>query len=114
METTKIADDTTFTATLMETESVPDLDAEAASLVFEFDELTLNHRCDRCGAAAVSQVFILGTTMLFCGHHTRKNLDILTSGKYPAQVPEDIFVHTWRSHYEREWDNQFRDGGSPV
>lgn len=35
-------------------------------------ELTLNDRCDSCGAAAKVVATLLNGELLFCGHHARK------------------------------------------
>jgi len=91
----------------------PDEDATGP----DFVELTLNHRCDRCGAAAVAQVEISESVphLLFCGHHWRANLDKIKDAGYAYDVPEEHdFVHTWRSHDEKPWANELRDAGSAV
>ena len=35
-------------------------------------ELTLNDRCDSCGAAAKVVATLLNGELLFCGHHARR------------------------------------------
>lgn len=39
--------------------------------------LTLADRCDRCGAQAFVRVEFVEGSLMFCGHHFRKNEDVL-------------------------------------
>jgi len=41
-------------------------------IITETREITLNDRCDSCGAAAKVVATLLNGELLFCGHHGRK------------------------------------------
>lgn len=57
----------------------------------KFRTLTKLDRCDRCGAAAVTQVKLPGgEELLFCGHHTAENW--ATIGKYPYTTMDERFA----------------------
>ena len=45
----------------------------------ETPALTAQDRCDSCGAAAKVQATFLNGTLLFCGHHAKRNKDALVS-----------------------------------
>jgi hypothetical protein len=50
--------------------------------------LTAADRCDRCGARATTRVILAsGSDLLFCGHHTRKYDDTISS--VAAEVVND-------------------------
>jgi len=69
-----------------------DLAVETDTLedTFKFEaELNGSHRCDACGARAVSQVLMGSTLMLFCGHHHRANKVIFDANEYPYRVPDE-------------------------
>lgn len=79
------------------------------------EELTLNHRCDGCSAAAVSQVIVpdLNTVLMFCGHHWRKNMHAVREKHYLYRVPEEHdYQFTDREIAARPRSNAARDGGS--
>lgn len=110
-------DDKVVNMTQTLTEFTPETITETDATGPDFVELTLNHRCDRCGAAAVAQVEISDTVphLLFCGHHWRASMDKIKDHGYPYEVPDEHdFHHTWRSHDEQPWDNSLRDAGSAV
>jgi hypothetical protein len=54
--------------------------AEAPSITFA--ELTLNDRCDRCGAEAMARVMMkTAQELLFCNHHTnRYEMNLIAQG----------------------------------
>jgi hypothetical protein len=55
---------------------------------FAFATLTGNDRCDADNAeAAVAQVLMGDTVLLFCGHHFRLNSEVLST--FPHSVPEE-------------------------
>lgn len=79
------------------------------------EELTLNHRCDGCSAAAVAQVIVpdSGSVLLFCGHHWRKNMNAIREAAYLFRVPEEHdYQFTDREIAARPRSNAARDGGS--
>lgn len=81
-----------------------------------FTELTLNDRCDSCGAAAKAQFQVTAEMEVIrvCGHHWRKlRAGILQRGYLYAEPSEDPEPFTWASH-EKPWPNQFRDAGSAA
>jgi hypothetical protein len=51
-------------------------------------ELTLNDRCDSCGAAARIVATLLNGELLFCGHHGRKFKDSLLLKAASVYDPE--------------------------
>jgi hypothetical protein len=80
----------------------------------DFKVLTLNDRCDADSAeAAVAQVIVGGTLLMFCGHHWRVNADVLS--QYPHSVPEaDSKPMTWRRAQELGAPEQRDAGSSPL
>jgi hypothetical protein len=55
---------------------------------FAFKELDLNDRCDAdAGEAAVAQVLVGSTILLFCAHHARANADLFN--EFPHSVPDE-------------------------
>lgn len=71
---------------------VPDpttADLEASFQSDLFQPLPPGARCDAdSGEAAVAQVMVAGTVLLFCGHHFREHLAVLTEMGVPFQVPD--------------------------
>jgi hypothetical protein len=57
----------------------------------EEQELTLNDRCDSCGAAAKVVATFLNGELLFCGHHARENKEHLESKSLKVYDPEGVF-----------------------
>lgn len=81
----------------------------------DFIELNLNHRCDACGAAAVSQVEVSGTLphLMFCGHHHRKNLLHIRQMGYAYDAPDEVdYQFTNKEIRERPVEYLLRDAGS--
>jgi len=54
-------------------------------------ELTLNDRCDSCGAAARVIATMLNGELLFCGHHGRKVKNVLVPKALHVYDPEGEF-----------------------
>jgi hypothetical protein len=50
--------------------------------------LTLDDRCDSCGAAARVVATLLNGELLFCGHHARKIKDVLVPKAIRVYDPE--------------------------
>lgn len=61
------------------------------STIVEDRELTLNDRCDACGAAAKVVATLLNGELLFCGHHAREYKDALTNKSLKVYDPEGVF-----------------------
>lgn len=57
----------------------------------EHRELTLEDRCDSCGAAAKVAATMLNGELLFCGHHGREHKDVLTLKAVHVYDPEGVF-----------------------
>lgn len=79
------------------------------------DELTLNHRCDACSAAAVAQAIIpdSDSVLMFCGHHWRKNMNAIREKHYLHRVADEHdYPFTDREIAARPRSNAARDGGS--
>ena len=53
-------------------------------------ELTLQDRCDACGAAAKVIATFLNGELLFCGHHARKMNDTLKVKAVSVYDPEGV------------------------
>jgi hypothetical protein len=53
--------------------------------------LTLNDRCDSCGAAAKVVATLLNGELLFCGHHARKAGTNLVLKSLKVYDPEGVF-----------------------
>lgn len=88
---------------------IASLDFVAPSSKFA-DELTLQDRCDSCGAAAAAQVDVgVGAVMLFCGHHFRKNASLAS---YPNKVTDAPTLH-FGLGLATPLVTGLRDGGSP-
>jgi len=51
-------------------------------------ELTLQDRCDLCGAAAKIVATMLNGELLFCGHHGREHKDALVPKAIKVYDPE--------------------------
>lgn len=84
------------------------LNFEATSSKFAA-ELTLQDRCDSCGAAAAAQVDVgVGAVMLFCGHHFRKNGKLAS---YPHQLTKAPLLH-FGAGLATPLVTGLRDGGS--
>lgn len=97
--------DPKYTETL---DPIADLDFAAPSSQFAA-ELTLQDRCDSCGAAAAAQVDVTGVIMLFCGHHFRKNASLAS---YPHKVTDAPTLH-FGLGLATPLVTGLRDGGSP-
>jgi hypothetical protein len=54
----------------------------------ETRELTLQDRCDSCGAAAKVIATMLNGELLFCGHHGREFKDVLVPKAIRVYDPE--------------------------
>ena len=52
-------------------------------------ELTANDRCDACSAAAIMVATFLNGELMFCGHHARKNADMLKSASINIFDPQN-------------------------
>lgn len=52
-------------------------------------ELTLDDRCDACGAAAKVVATFLNGELLFCGHHARKQIESLKVKSVSLYDPEN-------------------------
>ena len=50
--------------------------------------LTLQDRCDSCGAAARVVATLLNGELLFCGHHARQHKDVLVPKAVHVYDPE--------------------------
>lgn len=88
---------------------IAELDFAASSSKFS-PELTLQDRCDSCGAAAAAQVDVgVGAVMLFCGHHFRKNTKL---AGYPHQLTDAPTLH-FGLGLATPLVTGLRDGGSP-
>jgi hypothetical protein len=59
--------------------------------VVEDRELTLNDRCDACGAAAKVVATLLNGELLFCGHHARSYGKHLIATSLRVYDPEGVF-----------------------
>lgn len=55
-------------------------------------ELTLNDRCDACGAAAKVIATLLNGELLFCGHHGRKLQNSLIEKAINVYDPEEVLA----------------------
>ena len=55
-------------------------------------ELTLNDRCDVCGAAAKVVATLLNGELLFCGHHGRKLQNSLIKKAINVYDPEEVLA----------------------
>ena len=87
---------------------IADLDFTAPDSKFS-PELTLQDRCDSCGAAAAAQVDVgVGAVMLFCGHHFRKNAKLAT---YPHKLTDAPLLH-FGAGLATPLVTGLRDGGS--
>lgn len=53
-------------------------------------ELTLNDRCDSCGAAALGYAVLRDQDLLFCGHHMRKNIDKLEDAGFEVYFEDAL------------------------
>ena len=51
-------------------------------------ELTLQDRCDSCGAAAKVVATLLNGELLFCGHHARQHKAVLIPKAVSVYDPE--------------------------
>lgn len=69
---------------------IAQLDFEA--VVPEFPELTLADRCDACGAAAKTAVYLNADTsmLLLCGNHFRRNREAMDAKGYMYLLNEDL------------------------
>jgi len=48
-------------------------------MIASIEELTAQHRCDRCGSQAYVRVILdSGKDLLFCGHHWKDNEESLS------------------------------------
>ena len=61
------------------------------STIVEDRELTLNDRCDACGAAAKVAATLLNGELLFCGHHAREYKNTLINKSLKVYDPEGMF-----------------------
>lgn len=52
-------------------------------------ELTLQDRCDSCSAAADVVATFLNGELMFCGHHARKNAEMLKSASINIFDPKN-------------------------
>jgi len=53
--------------------------------------LTLNDRCDSCGAAAMVVATFLNGELLFCGHHAKEKHINLFEKALEVYDPESVF-----------------------
>lgn len=56
-------------------------------------ELTALDRCDACSAAAQVVATFLNGELMFCGHHARKNKELLKVKAVEVYDPESV-IHT--------------------
>lgn len=56
-------------------------------------EITLQDRCDSCGAAAKVVATLLNGELLFCGHHARKFGPALENKALDIYDPEGALNH---------------------
>jgi len=56
----------------------------------EHRELTLQDRCDSCGAAAKVAATFLSGDLLFCGHHAKKASSTLEAQAASVYDPEGV------------------------
>ena len=83
----------------------------------DFVELTLNHRCDVCSAAAVAQIEIREDLphLLLCAHHHRKHLPYIRSSNFAYDAPDEVdYQFTGRELMDRPQRYLLRDAGSTV
>jgi hypothetical protein len=110
---TREANSMTETATTTPEEQLLTDINKAAEL---FPALTLQDRCDHCGAAAQAQVQVHNDlpNLLLCGHHFRNNRAAFEASGYLFAAPAtDAEQFTWAKHQE-PWPNPFRDAASAV
>lgn len=106
----------------MTTETRSDVEARMLAAIEEtatqFPALTRHDRCDACSAAALAQVSVgVGPNLLFCGHHFRRNWElILAKGYlYDTSSMDEVDAEPYTGHsHAKPWPNQFRDAGSAT
>lgn len=59
-------------------------------IITETRELTLQDRCDSCGAAAKVVATLLNGELLFCGHHGRAHKNALVPKAIRVYDPEGV------------------------
>lgn len=59
--------------------------------VVDSRELTLNDRCDACGAAAKVIATFLNGELMFCGHHAKEKHINLFQKALKVYDPEGVF-----------------------
>lgn len=101
----------------MTTQTIDPITEIQAGLVadYTFSTLTLNDRCDAdASEAAVAQVRVNGTTLLFCGHHWREHAHTIVN-RYPYSVPDaESFTFTDRNIAAHPREYALRDAGSAA
>jgi hypothetical protein len=60
--------------------------------VVEARELTLQDRCDSCGAAAKVVATLLNGELMFCGHHAKAFKDGLQNKTASLYDPEGVLL----------------------
>lgn len=55
-------------------------------------ELTLNDRCDSCGAAAMVVATLLNGELMFCGHHAKKFINNLKTKAVNVYDPQGVLT----------------------
>ena len=67
------------------------MNAVAEEIVEEQKErtLTLNDRCDSCGAAALVKVSGVSGELMFCGHHYKKHENSEAMKKFAFEVIDE-------------------------